>query len=93
MLAKSTVGQNTVSALMTSANLHRTYQTHLMTRRRLLSCAVFRSVRSSETVVEANDPLLWTHLFKTTVSLVRHLYTRDTRRQVSDLYYKYDDRK
>jgi len=30
---------------------------------------------------DARDVIIWTHLFKTVVSLVRQLYTRDTRRQ------------
>ena len=44
----------------------------------------FRSVRNSDENIEATnqtDTQIWSHLFKTTVHLVRQLYTRDTRRQ------------
>lgn len=46
-----------------------------------------RSVRSSssnelsDTANSQSDTQIWSHLFKTTVLLVRQLYTRDTRRQ------------
>ena len=43
-----------------------------------------KSVRSNEENIEASnqtDTQIWSHLFKTTVHLVRQLCTRDTRRQ------------
>ena len=44
-----------------------------------------RSVRTDkeddEATTSTTDTQIWSHLFKTTVQLVRQLYTRDTRRQ------------
>ena len=45
---------------------------------------VFRSVRNTDDNIDAisqTDTHIWSHVFKTTVNLVRQLYTRDTRRQ------------
>ena len=50
----------------------------------LLFCFCFRSVRSNEENIDAisqSDTHIWSHVFKTTVHLIRQLYTRDTRRQ------------
>ena len=44
----------------------------------------FRSVRNTDDNIDAisqTDTHIWSHVFKTTVNLVRQLYTRDTRRQ------------
>ena len=50
----------------------------------LLLYLCFRSVRSNEENIDAisqSDTHIWSHVFKTTVHLIRQLYTRDTRRQ------------
>lgn len=42
--------------------------------------------------ISQTDTQIWSHLFKTTVNLVRQLYTRDTRRQFCPEHHWINDR-
>ena len=50
------------------------------------------SAASSTSAAVSSDVRIWSHLFKTTVVLVRQLYTRDTRRQFCPADHWINDR-